>query len=288
MNTHPSRIVCLSAETAETLCLLDEGDRIVGLSGPVGRLPDTQQRKPRLSVHTDTCVERICALEADLVLGSGQKHADVLASLAQRGIAVHLFSQESVLGILSMIRIVGALVGRDHAATAFASSLEWRIEAIRARSHEERRPRIYFEEWQQPSISACTWVSELIDIAGGANCFPELAARARQEERIVHDLDEVVRREPDIIIGAWNDKPFQTERVESRAGWKHVPAVVNGEVHGMDSSLFQQPGPAALTHGLDALHRIVENWRERRTRMFQTAFVPNAVKAASGAEERVA
>jgi len=128
MNTHPSRIVCLSAETAETLCLLDEGDRIVGLSGPVSHLPEAQQRKPRLSIQTDTCAERICALEPELVLGSGQKHGAVLAALAQRGIAVHLFNQCSVRSILSMIRIVGALVGRDHAAASYAASLEWRIE----------------------------------------------------------------------------------------------------------------------------------------------------------------
>jgi iron complex transport system substrate-binding protein len=284
MNTHPSRIVCLSAETAETLCLLDEGDRIVGLSGSVSHLPEAQQRKPRLSIQTETCVERICALEPELVLGSGQKHGAILAALAQRGIAVHLFNQCSVRSILSMIRIVGALVGRDHAAASYAASLEWRIEAIRARSHEERRPRIYFEEWNEPSISAGTWISELIDIAGGANCFPELASRHRQEERIVSDLDEVVRREPDIIVASWNSKPFRPEHIESRAGWKHLPAVVNGEVHELAASFIQQPGPVALTHGLDALHRIVETWRERRTRMFHTAFVPGGRVTASAAE----
>ena len=289
MNTHPSRIVCLNPETAEILCLFDEGDRIVGLSGSVAQLPEAQQRKPRVSIQTGSCIERICALAPDLVLGSGQKHSAALAGLAQRGIAVHMFNPSSVRSILSMIRVVGALVGRDQAAASYAASLEWRIEALRARSPEERRPRIYFEEWQEPSISAGTWTSELIDIAGGVNCFPDLAIRHRQEERIVSDLDEVVRREPDIIVTAWNGRQSRLENIESREGWKHLPAVVNGEVHEIDASLIQQPGPAALTHGLDTLHRIVESWRERRTRVFRTAFVPTTLTTAmSDPAERVA
>jgi iron complex transport system substrate-binding protein len=288
MNTHPSRIVCLNPETAEILCLFDEGDRIVGLSGSVAQLPEAQQRKPRLSIQTDSCVERICALAPDLVLGSGQKHSSALAALAQRGIAVHLFNPSSVRSIVSMIRIVGALVGRDHVAASYAANLEWRIEALRARANEEQRPRVYFEEWQEPSISAGTWTSELIDIAGGINCFPDLAARHRQEERIVGDLDEVVRREPDIIVTAWNGKQSRLELIESRDGWKHLPAVVNGEVHEIDASIIQQPGPAALTQGLDTLHRIVESWRERRTRVFHTAFVPRVMSAVADPAERVA
>ncbi len=286
MNTHPSRIVCLNAETAEILSLLGEGDRIAGLAGSVSALPESQHRKPRVSIQSDSCVERICSLGPDLVLGSGLKHGPVLASLAQRGIAVHLFNQPSVRGILNMIRVVGALVGREQAAAAQAGSIEWRIEGIRARSHEERRPRIYFEEWSEPSISASGWISELIEIAGGTNCFPELASRPHQEERIVHDLDEVLRRDPDIIVGSGRGKA-QLGQIGSREGWAQMRALIHGEVHEIDAALIQQPGPVALTHGLDALHRIVELWRDRTSRMFRTTFLP-AVTPVEPVSERVA
>ncbi len=287
MNTHPSRIVCLSPETSETLCLLGEAQRIVGFSGSPARLPAEIHAKPRVSVQTTTCVDRICALEPDLVLGFGESHGDVLGGLAQRGVSVHLFNQRSVRGILDMIRIVGGVVGRDAEAAHFAATLEWRIEAIRARSVHERRPRIYFEEWDEPSITATSWVSELITIAGGDNCFPELAHQRRPEGRVVHDSDEVVRRAPDIIVAAWNGKAFDRESVLHRNGWADVPAVWNGEIHAIPSSLILQPGPAALTDGLDALHAIVEGWREHRTRMFQTAFGSGNAEQSAG-RERVA
>ncbi|HKE95188.1 MAG TPA: ABC transporter substrate-binding protein [Povalibacter sp.] len=289
MNTHSSRIVCLSAETTETLCLLGEEHRIVGFSGPIARLPATQHRKPRVSIYTGARIDRICALEPDLVLGCGETHGDVLAALAQRGVAVHLFNQRSVRGILDMIRVVGGLVGRGDAAAALAASLEWRLEAIRVRSVDERRPCIYLEEWDEPAISASGWVSELIDIAGGTNCFADLAARSRQEDRIIYDLDEVVERAPDIIIASWIGKTFQAGRIEARSGWRRIPAVINGELHEVHSSQLQF-GPAALTEGISELHRIVERWRERRTRVFQTAFVPYTTHAPRGemASERVA
>jgi iron complex transport system substrate-binding protein len=280
---HPSRIVCLSAEAAETLALLGESDRIVG--GPGAFVSARRVLHPW--VHPVPAVDGISALEPDLVLGSGHQHADILGPLAQRGIAVHLFAQSSVSSILEMIRVIGALVGRDQGAAAHAASLEWRIEAIRAHSQNERRPRIYFEEASEPSISASGWIDELIEVAGGVNCFPELAARSRRDERVVQDPDKVAQREPDIIVALANAQSFDRARV-TRANWKHVPAVMNGEIHSIDPALIQQPGPVALTQGLDALHLIVESWRERRTRVFHTAFKPVAMTAVDGPTERVA
>lgn len=283
MNTHPSRIVCLSAETTETLCLLGEGDRIVGFSAPACRLPVAQHRKPRVSIYTGTRIERICALEPDLVLGSGAAHGAVLGALAQRGIAVHLFNQRSVRGILDMIRVVGGMVGCAERAADLAARLEWRIEAVRVRSPGEHKPRVYLEEWAEPAISASAWVSELIGIAGGINCFSDLAEGARQEDRIVESFDEVVRRAPDIVISASNARTFQRERIARRPGWRHLPAVVNGELHRIDP-LSLQAGPAALSEGLDQLARIIDNWRERRSRMFHTALMPSVAMHSAPSE----
>ena len=270
MTTHPSRIVCLNAETTETLCLLGEGQRIVGFAGSVERLPDSEHKKPRVSIHSVSRVDRICALEPDLVLGSSELHASALGALAQQGVAVHLFNQHSVRGILDMIRVVGAMVGREEAAAHYASTLEWRVEALRARTANQYRPVVYFEEWDEPSITASQWVSELIAIAGGVNCFPDLARHRRAEERIIADRDEVVRRSPDIIIGSWSGKPFCRDAIEGRSGWSAIPAVRDGEIHEIRSTTILQPGPAALTDGLHALHRVIEVWRERRERMFHT------------------
>ncbi len=284
MNTYPSRIVCLSAETAETLCLLGEGQRIVGFAGTIDRLPDSQHKKPRLPVHGVSRIDHICALEPDLVLGFGESHGEALGALAQHGVAVHLFNQRSVRGILDMIRVAGAMVGREAAAAHYASTLEWRIESIRSRAAQEARPRIYFEEWDEPAISASSWVSELIAIAGGTNCFADLARHPRAEQRILQDSDDVVRRAPDIIVSAWNGKPFRRESIEQRSGWHAMPAVRDGEIHEIRATSILHPGPAALTDGLDALHRIVDLWHERRGRLFRTPIALDTVEAA----ERVA
>ncbi|HMN46625.1 MAG TPA: ABC transporter substrate-binding protein [Povalibacter sp.] len=284
MDTYPSRIVCLSTETAETLCLLGEDRRIAGFAGTVDRLPESQHKKPRVSIHGVSHIDRIGALQPDLVLGCGETHGATLAALSQHGVAVHLFNQQSVRGILDMIRIVGAMVGREAAAAHYASTLEWRVESIRSRAAQDSRPGIYFEEWDEPAISASQWVSELISIAGGTNCFAELARHRRTEERVVADHDDVVSRAPDIIIASWNGKPFRRDAIERRNGWQAIPAVRDGEIHEIRSSSILQPGPAALTDGLDALHGIVELWRERRGRMFHTPMSVERVEAA----ERVA
>lgn len=277
MNSYPSRIVCLTAETTETLYLLGEQRRIVGISGFTARPPEARRDKPRVVAAAEERLERIVALAPDLVLGCGDLQADVLAALARQGIAVHLFNQRSVRGILDMIRVLGGMVGCDEKAANLAASLEWRVEAIRAATAEyDRRPRVYFEEWDEPQISAIGWVGELIEIAGGEDCFADRGESAAAADRIVADPAEIARRAPDIVIGSWCGRKFRPERVARRAGWEGIPAVRNGELYEIKSSLILQPGPAALTDGLEELHRIVQLWRERRTRLFQTVVTVEA------------
>jgi iron complex transport system substrate-binding protein len=266
MNAYPQRIVCLTAETTETLYLLGEQRRIVGISGFTARPPQARREKPRVSAFTSARVDRIEALQPDLVLGFCELQAEILATLAARGIAVHLFNQRSIAGILDMIRSLGGMVGCEAKANDLAARLEWRVEAIRAaNSQSDVRPRIYFEEWNEPPISAIRWVSELIEVAGGDDCFAELSQAPLAGDRIIRDAQEIVRRAPDIIIGSWCGKKFQPQRVASRAGWQSIPAVAHGELHEIKSSLILAPGPAALTDGLDELQRIVRQWRERRS-----------------------
>jgi len=259
------RIVCLTEETTETLYLLGAQDRIVGISGYTVRPPQARREKPRVSAFTSAKIDTIVALEPDLVLAFSDLQADIVAELARAGLAVHLFNQRSIEGILAMIRTVGAMVGADDAAQALEARLRANLDATRAAAAAlPRRPRIWFEEWDDPLISGIRWVSELIDVAGGEDSFPELAGAAAARDRIVADRREVVRRKPDMIIGSWCGKKFQPARVAARPGWATVPAVRDGEVHEIKSPLILQPGPAALTDGLAALHGLIAAWAHRQ------------------------
>jgi iron complex transport system substrate-binding protein len=258
---YPERIVCLTEETTEALYLLGEDWRIVGISGFTVRPPRARREKPKVSAFTSARIDRIVALEPQLVLAFSDLQAEIAAELVRAGIEVHVFNQRSVAEILGMLRTLGGLIGREQAAGALAAGLEQRVEAARARAAGlPRRPRVYFEEWDAPQISAIRWVSELVGIAGGVDCFPELAREPLGRNRIIADPLEVPRRAPDIIIGSWCGKKFRPEQVAARPGWAQVPAVVCGEIHEVKSSLILQPGPAALTDGLDALEAIVGHW----------------------------
>lgn len=261
-NGYAERIVCLTEETTETLYALGEQDRIVGISGFTVRPPEARKEKPKVSAFTSAKIDRILELEPDLVLGFSDLQADIAAELVRHGVAVHVFNHRSVNGILGMIRTLGGLVGIQGAATIYADELERRVERVRRQSSEfGRRPRVYFEEWDTPQISGIRWVSELIGIAGGDDCFPELAAESLGRNRIIADPMEVVRRAPDIIIGSWCGKKFRPGHVARRPGWDHVPAVCNRHIYEVKSALILQPGPAALTDGLEALVRIITRWR---------------------------
>lgn len=261
---YPRRIVCLTEETTETLYLLGEQDRIVGISGFTVRPARARKEKPRVSAFTSAKFDKIMALEPDLVLGFSDLQADIAAELIRRGVAVHVFNQRSVGGILQMIRMLGAMVGTAERAEELAARLESRVaECVEAAKQKPVRPRVYFEEWDDPPISAIRWVSEIIGIAGGHDCFPELAKEALGKNRIIADPLEIVRRAPDIIIGSWCGKKFRPEKVAARAGWSEVPAVRERQIHEIKSALILQPGPAALTDGLDAMLSIINGWQAR-------------------------
>ncbi len=260
MSTYPSRIVCLTEETTETLYLLGQGERIVGVSGYTVRPPEAR-RKPRVSAFLNARFSKIEALKPDLVLGFSDLQADIAAELIRRGYPVAVFNQRSVAEILQMIRVLGGLVGCHDQAAALADRLELEIDAMRAATAGLPRPRVFFEEWDNPLISGIRWVEELIEIAGGSPIFPELRDARLGRERIV-TAEEVVRRNPDVIIASWCGKAVRTERIAGRVGWSDVAAVRNGHIYEIKSTYILQPGPASLTEGLRQLHAILARVRE--------------------------
>jgi iron complex transport system substrate-binding protein len=256
----PERIVCLTEETVETLYLLGEENRIVGVSGYCVRPPRARKERPRVSAFISADFEKILALAPDLVLTFSDLQADIAAELIRRNVAVHCFNQRDVAGILDMIRTVGALVGAPSKADALVHSLAERLHRTRERAALlPRRPRVYFEEWDDPMISGIKWVSELIEIAGGIEIFPALAERKNAKDRIV-SVDDVIAAAPDVIVGSWCGKKFVPAKVAARQGFANIPAVGSGWLREIKSPLILQPGPAALTDGLDALVGIVAEW----------------------------
>jgi iron complex transport system substrate-binding protein len=258
----PRRIVCLTEETVETLYLLGEQDRIVGISGYVVRPPRARREKPRVSAFTSANTDKILAVSPDLVLTFSDLQADIAAELVRRGLTVHAFNQRSVAGILDMIRMIGAMVRASKRADQLVAGLEAGL--VQARSRAEglpKRPRVFFEEWDDPLISGIGWVSELVQIAGGIDIFADRASQGAAKDRVV-TIDEVVAREPDLLIGSWCGKKFRPERVMARPGFGQVPAVQHQNVYEIKSPLILQPGPAALTDGLAELQKIIERWAQ--------------------------
>jgi iron complex transport system substrate-binding protein len=261
----PQRIVCLTEETTETLYLLGEQERIVGISGFTVRPPQARKEKPKVSAFTSAKIDKILALEPDLVLGFSDLQADIAAQLIRAGVAVHVFNQRSVAGIFDMIQTLGALVNAVENTAALIDALQAGLRDIeRSAATLPRRPRVYFEEWNDPLISGIRWVSELIHSAGGEDCFAELAASSAAKGRIITYPNEVIRRAPDIVIGSWCGKRFRPEQVRARPGWETIPAVRNGQLHEIKSCDILQPGPAALTDGVLQLHAIVQCWAEEQ------------------------
>ena len=260
----PERVVCLTEETVETLYLLGEERRIAGVSGYAVRPARVRREKPRVSAFITADVPKILALKPDLVLTFSDLQADLAAALIRANVAVHAFNQRDIAGILDMIRTLGALVGAAAKADELAASLARRLDAARRRAMSlPRRPRVYFEEWDEPMISGIGWVSELVEAAGGIEVFPELSLRKNAKDRIVSGA-QVIAAKPDIIVGSWCGKKFVAGKVRARAGFAQVPAVATGWLREIKSPLILQPGPAALTDGLDALAGIVADWAENR------------------------
>ncbi len=265
--TGPQRIVCLTEETTETLYLIGEEDRIVGISGFTVRPPRARREKPKVSAFTSARIERIVALAPDLVLGFSDLQADIAADLIRVGVEVHIFNQRSVAQILAFIRCLGGMIGVAHKTDALAAELERGLdEARKLASGLPRRPRVYFEEWDEPMISCIRWVSELIGVAGGDDCFPDLSVQQGGKGRIIADPQEVVRRQPDLILGSWCGKKFRPEKVAARPGWQEIPAVRNGDIYEIKSSEILQPGPAALTDGLRRIQAHIEDWSHQQQR----------------------
>jgi len=257
----PQRIVCLTEETTEWLYLLGEERRIVGISGYTVRPRCARQEKPRVSAFLDGRIDRIVALEPDLVIGFSDMQAALADKLIRAGLNVLVTNQRSVDEILATMRLVAGLVGAQDRAESWIERYRSRhLRIAQAAAGWTRRPRVYFEEWDEPMISAIRWVSQLIDIAGGDDVFPELALKAMGRDRVIADPLEPARRAPDLIVGSWCGKKFRAEKVAARAGWGAVPAVRSGRLHEIKSCDILQPGPAALTDGLERLHRLCADW----------------------------
>lgn len=263
----PRRIVCLTEEPTETLYALGEQDRIVGISGFTVRPARARREKPKVSAFTSAKIDEILKLQPDFVVGFSDIQADIAAELVRRGVEVWIANHRGVGEIIDYVRRLGALVGVAGKADAFADELQRGLDAIAAASARlPARPRVYFEEWDEPPITGIRWVSELIAIAGGDDIFPERAAEPLAKGRILEDSSEVIRRAPDIIIGSWCGKKFRPDRVAARPGWDAIPAVRDGELHEVKSPLILQPGPAALTDGVRELARIIHAWSARQAR----------------------
>lgn len=261
----PQRIVCLTEEPTETLYLLGQEHRIVGISGFTVRPHAARKEKPKVSAFTSAKIDKILELKPDLAIGFSDIQADIAQALIKAGVEVWISNHRSVAGILDYIRRLGALVGAPERAEKLVDELKSRIDSISEQSTSiERRPRVYFEEWDTPQISGIRWVSELVGIAGGDDIFPERALMPLARDRILTDPSEVIRRAPDIIFGSWCGKRFQPAQVAARAGWSDIPAVRDNELYEIKSPIILQPGPAALTEGLTALSSIIQGWVERQ------------------------
>lgn len=257
----PQRIVCLTTETTEVLYLLGEQDRIAGISGYTTRPAIARKEKPKVSAFTSANIKKVLALEPDLVLTCTDLQANIAATLIKAGVEVHAFNQRSVSEIFNMIATLGALTNASAKAEVLIANLQNQIAQTKeAATYLTKKPVVYFEEWDEPMISGIRWVNELIEIAGGVDCFAELSQYDTAKDRIISDPDEVIRRNPDIIIGSWCGKKFQVEHVMQRPGWDEIKAIQNGFVHEIKSADILQPGPSIITEGLKQLQTIIQRW----------------------------
>jgi iron complex transport system substrate-binding protein len=257
----PRRIVCLTEEPTEALYALGEQDRIVGISGFTVRPPRARKEKPKVSAFTSAKIDHILDLKPDMAIGFSDIQAEIARELIKAGVEVWISNHRSVAGILDYVRRLGALVGAADKAEAYARELEAHVESVRKLGAAlPRHPCIYFEEWDDPPITGIRWVAELIRIAGGEDAFPEMAEAPLAKHRILSNPAVVVERRPDLILGSWCGKKFRPASVAARRGWDAIPAVRDGELHEIKSPIILQPGPAALTDGLDTLHAVIARW----------------------------
>ncbi|WP_019881099.1 MULTISPECIES: cobalamin-binding protein [unclassified Methylophilus] len=263
MKRWPQRIVCLTTETVEVLYLLGEQDRIVGISGFTTRPAIARKEKPKISAFTSANIEKILALQPDLVLCFSNLQADIAAALIKAGCQVHVFNQRSLDETLQMILTVGDLVGASDKAKQLVESYQAQLDAARRQASSwPRKPKVYFEEWDEPMMCSIRWAAELIEAAGGEDCFPELSQFHSAKDRQVN-AEQVLARQPDIIIGSWCGKKFQPEKVKARPGWQAIPAIQHGHLYEIKSVDILQPGPALFTEGLAQLQTIIQRWQQQ-------------------------
>jgi len=258
------RIVCLTEETTEALYLMGEQDRIVGISGFTVRPSIARKEKPKVSAFTSAKIDKILALKPDLVLAFSDMQADIVAELVRAGLQVHVFNQRSINEIFEMLYSLGGMIGEPEKAAGLIAKYQKNIDDSRQQAaHYKLKPRVYFEEWDEPMISTIQWVAQLVEVAGGIDCFPELSVQAGGKDRIIADPQQVIDRQPDIIIGSWCGKKFRPERLAQREGWVEIPAVRNQQIFEIKSVDILQPGPAALGDGLSQLKQIIQDWVEQ-------------------------
>jgi iron complex transport system substrate-binding protein len=256
--SYPERIVCLTEEPTEVLYALGEEDRIVGITNFTVRPARARREKPRVSAFTSAHIEEIVALEPDLVIGFSDIQADIARDLIHEGVEVWISNHRSIDGILGYVRRLGAMVGAADRADAYAHDLQTHLDSVRTAAAElPTRPRVYFEEWHDPIITGIRWVAEVIRAAGGDDVFPELSSQSLAKDRIIADPDRIADTMPDVILASWCGKKVQFDKIYQRDGWEMVPAIANRRVHEIESSIILQPGPAALTDGLDEIHKIL-------------------------------
>ena len=261
MDYGPQRIVCLTEEPTEWLYMLGEERRIVGISGYTVRPPRAREEKPKVSAFLSARIDKIVDLQPDCVIGFSDLQADIASQLVKKGIQVTIFNQRSVAEICSMMYQLAAMVGQEARGLELMAGMQRRLlEIEQAAAMLKRRPRVFFEEWYDPHISAIAWVSEVVGIAGGDDCFPELAKEPMGKGRIIADGLDIVRRNPDIIFGSWCGRKFRPEHVRARPGWQEVNAVKNDQLFEIKSAEILQPGPAALTDGVEQIHKIIMSW----------------------------
>jgi iron complex transport system substrate-binding protein len=257
------RIACLSTEAVETLYLLGAQDRVCGISGFTVHPPEARRDKPKISGYSSAQLDRILAVQPDLVIAFSDMQADIVAELVRAGQQVHVFNQRSLAGMLAMVGTLGALAGCADAAAALVAQLQAQIATAQQLNRGlQHRPRVWFEEWHEPLMSGVGWAAELVTLAGGDDCFPELSVHASAKQRIVADPLAVVARQPDIIIGSWCGRKFVPSTVCERPGWHDLPAVRQGFVREIKSADILSPGPGLVTRALPQLQALFAEWRE--------------------------
>lgn len=259
---YPQRIICLTEETTETLYLLGAQERIVGISGFTVRPPQARKEKPKVSTFLEANTREIMDLNPDLVIGFSDIQANIAKELIEQGITVWVNNYRSVRGILKMMIQLGALVGKEKAAATLVRKIEGQIERIQLETQDwEYRPKVYFEEWFDPLISGIQWVSEIVEMAGGEEIFPEYSKESLAKNRIVKNPDLVVQRNPDIMLASWCGKMVKEAKIRKREGWSEIKALQTNDIHEIKSAIILQPGPAALMEGLPLIHQILKEWR---------------------------